>query len=298
MQNFLNDLLDELDNYYNLFVSLFPKLVLALFLLVMAWFVANTIGRFSLKLLKRRMDDPLLADFLSKIVKIVISIIGFLIALRIIGLGDAAASILAGAGISAFIIGFAFKDIGENFLAGIIMAFNRPFRIGDVIESGNVVGKIERLSLRDTLVKTFDGKDVYIPNGLLLKTPLFNYTIDGYLRSDFSIGIDYDSDLPLAVEVITKALHQVKGILWEEKVPTVVIDNLGNSTVNIKVYYWINTFDKNTNGLIVKSQAIVHAVNALIKAGFYLPTQVVELKNYNETILNSGQIGKKGIINQ
>lgn len=292
MQNFLEDILKELDNYYNFFIALFPKLVMALILLLIAWLLAGVLGKFSLKQLSRRADDPLLTDFLSKIVRITVGIIGFLMALRTIGLGDAAASILAGAGISAFIIGFAFKDIGENFLAGIIMAFNRPFRVGDVIESGSVVGTIQSLSLRDTRVKTFDGKDVFIPNGLLLKNPLYNYTLDGFLRSDFSIGIDYHADLPRSVAIIQNALKQVKGIVWDEKVPTVVIDHLGDSAINIKVYYWINTFDKEIDLLMVKSQAIVDAINGLVQAGIYLPRQVVELKNYNETILNAANSEK------
>ena len=108
--------------------------------------------------------------------------------------------------LTAIVIGFAFKDIGENFLAGVMMAFNRPFRIGDTIKSGDVEGKIVELSLRDTHIKTFDGKDVYVPNGQILKNPVYNYTIDGFLRHQFSIGIDYNSDIKKARDLIMNIL--------------------------------------------------------------------------------------------
>ena len=79
---------------------------------------------------------------------------------------------LAGAGISAFIIGFALKDIGENFLAGIILAFKRPFRVGDIVDINGLKGKVLTLNLRDTQIKTGDGKDVFIPNAVIIKNPL------------------------------------------------------------------------------------------------------------------------------
>ena len=182
MENFWNDLLDQVSAYYQSIVALMPKLVLGIIIILVFWYLSSLFKRWSGKWLRLRMDDPLLAVFLSRLVKATFLTIGLLAFLQVVGLGKAAGSLLAGAGISAFVIGFAFKDIGENFLAGILMAFKRPFRIGDVIESGDIKGTIIGLSLRDTQVKTFDGKDVYIPNGMILKNPIINYTIDGFLR--------------------------------------------------------------------------------------------------------------------
>ena len=206
---------------------------------------------------------------------------GLLAFLQVVGLGKAAGSLLAGAGISAFVIGFAFKDIGENFLAGILMAFKRPFRIGDVIESGDIKGTIIGLSLRDTQVKTFDGKDVYIPNGMILKNPIINYTIDGFLRQEFDIGLDYGSDISQAIKVILGTLAKVPGILQKEKAPSVLISELGSSSLNLKAYYWLDTFDHNVSGLEVKNQAVERTLLALDAAGFNLPGTIIEIKNYN-----------------
>jgi len=291
MNNLWTDLLDQIQTYYAVLVALLPKLALAVLVILLTLSLAGWAKRFTQRRLSQRMDDPLLANFLARLIKIGLSLIGFLIVLSLVGLGEAAASVLAGAGISAFIIGFAFKDIGENFLAGILMAFKRPFRIGDVIQSGDIEGKIIGLSLRDTQVKTFDGKDVYLPNGMLLKNPLINSTIDGFLRNEFDLGIDYDSDLNKAIEIIYDSLREVDGLLWDEnKSPNVAVKDLGASTLNLTVYFWINTFDSKVSGLKVKTEAIRNVLAQLKAAGFYLPADIVELKNYNRESLASKAI--------
>ncbi|MCB0561032.1 MAG: mechanosensitive ion channel family protein [Phaeodactylibacter sp.] len=281
MENFWNDLLDQMRTYYESVVALMPKLALGVLLILVFWYLSSLFKRWSGKWLRVRMDDPLLAVFLSRLVKATFITIGLLAFLQVVGLGNAAGSLLAGAGISAFVIGFAFKDIGENFLAGILMAFKRPFRIGDVIESGDIKGEIIGLSLRDTQVKTFDGKDVYIPNGLILKNPIINYTIDGFLRQEFDVGLDYGSDISQAIKVILGALAKVPGILQREKAPSVLISELGSSSLNLKAYYWLDTFDHNVSGLEVKNQAVEHTLLALDAAGFNLPGTIIEIKNYN-----------------
>ena len=274
-------MLYQMRTYYESVVALMPKLALGVLLILVFWYLSSLFKRWSGKWLRVRMDDPLLAVFLSRLVKATFITIGLLAFLQVVGLGNAAGSLLAGAGISAFVIGFAFKDIGENFLAGILMAFKRPFRIGDVIESGDIKGEIIGLSLRDTQVKTFDGKDVYIPNGLILKNPIINYTIDGFLRQEFDVGLDYGSDISQAIKVILGTLAKVPGILQKEKAPSVLISELGSSSLNLKAYYWLDTFDHNVSGLEVKNQAVEHTLLALDAAGFNLPGTIIEIKNYN-----------------
>lgn len=123
-------------------------------------------------------------------------------ALNILGFYGLATSILAGGGITAVILGFAFKDIGENFLAGFFMAFSRPFRTGDLIESEGLKGLVQTIELRHTHIRTADECDVYIPSAQLLSKPLFNYTRDGLRRGTFSVGIDYGDDADRACRLI------------------------------------------------------------------------------------------------
>ena len=125
------------------------------------WFLANKIRNGIRSRLATRLDDPLLSNFLGRVSGILIKLIGLMIFLKIIGLGGSVAAFLGAASIGTFVIGFALKDIGEHFLAGIVLAFNRPFRIGDTIEVSGNIGKVSDISLRNTHIKSFDGKDIY-----------------------------------------------------------------------------------------------------------------------------------------
>lgn len=287
MNNFWEDVSNILVDYYEGFVLIFPRLVLAVGVLIFFFFSARYLHHFIKRKLVVRLDDVLLANFIARTVKILYHILGLMIILSVLKLTAIAGSLLAGASLSAIVVGFAFKDIAENFLAGVIMAFRRPFRRGDVIQSGDVQGTVLHLNIRDTQVKTADGKDVFIPNGQILKNALFNYTIDGYLRYDFVIGIDYGSDVVRAIEIIHQTLRKVKGILTEEKKPTVMIKELNTSTIDLHIFFWIGDFSPNTSVARVKTEAMMNCVQALEHAGFYLPGNVMELKNYNENILKT-----------
>jgi small-conductance mechanosensitive channel len=216
-------------------------------------------------------EDKLLIGFIDSIFRIVNVSIGLLVFLFTIGQDEIASNVLGAATISSVVIGFAFKDIAENFLAGIIMAFNRPFSIGDTIMTGAVEGTITEMSLRDTHIKTFDGKDVYVPNSQIIKTPLYNYTTDGHLRKSFDIGLEYGTDIEATRSIILDAVNTTPGILQEEKSATTLIKNLGASTINIQVQYWVNTFNKQYTTEEINSQAIKKTLNALESAQINLP---------------------------
>lgn len=230
--------------------------------------------------LVKRMDDDLLANFLANIFGAIVILIGLLVVFRIIGLTGVISGLLAGAGISAFVIGFALKDIGENFLAGIVLAFKRPFQVGDIVDVSGIKGQVLTLNLRDTQLKTGDGQDIFIPNALIIKNPLINFTIDGFLRYDFIIGLDYGSEYESAMQLIRDVIQDVPDILKDHKKPTVWVKELAESTLNVQVTFWVNTFDRSIPDTDVKSAAILKVLVALEKAGYNLPARIVELKNY------------------
>lgn len=290
MFNDLNsDLGSTLQTYYEALLRLLPKLAVALIILLVFVFLAARIAQFTRKKLSNRLDDPLLAKFLARIIRWSVIILGIMLALNAVELGDLAGGLLAGAGVSAFVIGFAFKDIGENFLAGIMLAFSRPFNVGHTIETGDVKGNVVSLDLRNTQVKTFDGKDVFVPNSFVVKNPLINYTIDGFLRKEFKIGLDYGSDVNNALKILLDVLNSIPGILKEEKAPSVSIGSLGDSALILTAYYWLDTFDKDVSGSKVQTEAINRCLQTLTKAGYYLPGNILELKNYSSNHLAVSQ---------
>ena len=284
MTDFLNDVSTYMETYYQLLVQLFPKILLSIIVLAVSWLISLFIKNKLRHILTRKIDDPLLAKFIIRVVKTIVYIIAVLLILKIVGLGGAATAIWGTAGVGAFIIGFAFKDIFEHFLAGILLAFDRPFRIGDIVELDGNKGTVVALTIRSTHIKTFDGQDVYIPNGNIIKNALKNYTIDGFMRHEFIVGLDYGSNVPKAIDIIIGELNEIPEILKEEKAPAVIISDLTPSTLNLLVLFWLDTFDKNINAGAVKVEAVDKVLSALDKAGFYLPSDIIEIKRKPEKL--------------
>jgi len=276
------DLKEHISTYYDQLILFLPKLFVGIIILTIFWITMRLIRRRSIGLAKTRAENPLMIQFLDSIFRIINIIAGALLFLYIIGLSGMAASILGAASLSAVVIGFAFKDIGENFIAGVILAFNSPFRLRDTVKTGDVEGSIISLRLRDTHIKTFDGKDVYVPNAQILKNPLFNYTIDGFLRKSFIIGVDYGTDIDQARTILLDNIKSIKGVINDTKPPRTHIDSMSSSTVNIQVHYWIDTFDSKISGFDIHTDAVRSSLNKLAAAGINMPGDIMEIKNYGD----------------
>jgi len=266
MEEFFSDIIKHVEGYYHSLVDITPKAVLAVLVILISWFIASRIKAFADKKLKVRMQDPLLASFIANLIKALLIVIGFLFMFQVIGLTGVAQSVLAGAGISAFIIGFALKDIGENFLAGILLAFKRPFSVGDIIESNGVKGKVAALNLRDTQIKS-DSKNIYIPNALLIKNTLINFNSEGYLLQDFTIGLEYGSDYRKALEIITEVLKKDSEIVDKEYANSAVVSGITGTTIQVNVRYWVQTDLLVSDGKH-RSEIIMKVAEALKENGY------------------------------
>lgn len=274
----MKKLLEVFSDYSDKAILYLPKYLIAILVVLLLLYLLRSIRIKLSKILLSKAEDALLVNFLDSLFRIINIIIGFSLFLYITDNSTIAKGILGAAGISAFVIGFAFKDIGENFLAGVILAFNRPFRLGDVIKSADVEGSILEVSLRDTHIKTFDGKDVYIPNGQILKNPLYNYTIDGFLRKQFQIGVAYDSNIDDVRRYIIEILNDIPGILTNTKKPLTSISEIGDSSVIITAHYWINTFDKNNSSVEIHTTAITRVLKKLNEHKVEIPGTVIAMK--------------------
>ena len=281
MQNETITLSESFANFYNSVINQLPGIGIGILIVVLGSLIAKWIGQFARKRISAKTHDPLMSKFLGQAIKYVMIIFVILLALRAAGLGGIATAILTAAGASALVLGFAFKDIGENFIAGVILAFNRPFNVDDTVEIGSNFGKVKNLEFRYTKLKTFDGKDVYIPNSDVLTKPVTNYTEDGYFRWDFIIGIAYEDNIQGAKLTIMKALSDEPNVIEDdEHVNFVVEDQLATSTVNLKVYFWVDTKDFRRMALITKGNVVRNVKEALEKDGYYLPADIQEIKLY------------------
>ena len=278
----MNEILNRLNIYYHTFLKMLPRIGLAVLILVIGILVANWVTSVIKGRIKQKSHDPLMSNFLAKAIKLVFFIVIGLLTLNIAGLSGIAGAILATAGASAVVIGFAFKDIAENFLAGMILAFNRPFHIDDTVSIENVFGRVKAMEFRYTKITTFDGRNVYIPNSDVLTKPVYNYTEDGFYRSDFIIGIAYENDIDKAKALINQCLKDAKEIVQDEThVNFVIEDELAASTVNLKVFFWVNTGDFRRGMLEIRGNLIKIIKTNLESNGFNLPANITEIKFYD-----------------
>lgn len=274
-------LLAQLENFKTDFVALLPKLGLAVALLLVFWGLSWLFRRFLRRLLRLRLEDRLLLRFIVRSSGVVVMMVGFVLALRVLGLADIAVGLLSAAGVTAIVIGFAFKDIGENFIAGIFLAFDRPFKSGDLIQIGSQKGRVVLLNIRYTQLKTGDGKDVFVPNSSIIKGELINYTVDGYLRNEITLGIDYGSNLKQAEDIIRQVITDIPGVILDKGV-SVYASGFGDSSMNLTYTYWVDLFDQQYSIVQIRSAAFQKVWTALDAAGFSLPGNILELKNYND----------------
>ncbi|GAB1403399.1 Small-conductance mechanosensitive channel [anaerobic digester metagenome] len=259
-------------NFWHYVIQKTPSILIGLMFLALF----TLLGYGLRSLIKRRLNkgthDPLLTSFIGRVVMATMIIFGGAIFLNQLGLGAAASGILAGAGLSAIILGFAFKDIGENFIAGFFLAFSRGFSIGDVIEVAGIKGKVDSINLRTTHIRTFDGRDVFMPNAQMVKNPLSNFTRDGLLRYDFVIGLDYVANISEAIELIMKTLDAEKRIEHEDDLkPFALLEQFSTSRITLRISYWVNSYDFLGPIAFLQTDVMNKVIVALTEAGFNLP---------------------------
>jgi len=281
MQEPTKTISESLLKTYNNFIDQLPGIGIGILIIILSILISSWIGRFASRRISARTEDPLMSRFLGNAIKYTLISIAIMLGLRAAGLGGIATGILTAAGASAVVLGFAFKDIGENFIAGIILAFNRPYDVNDTVDINGNFGKVKTLEFRYTKLKTFDGKDVYIPNSDVLTKPVTNFTEDGFFRWDFVIGIAYEDNISGAKQIILETLKKEENVIEDEEHENFVIeDELATSTVNLKVFFWVNTIDFRRMALITKGLVVKNVKEALEEGGYYLPADIQEIKLY------------------
>lgn len=278
-----NRIREAFEDFWESLAAKTPDILVGLILFVIFLVIAHLVRKLIRTRLGRRAQDPLLVNFIARIFFLVILVLGIILFLGQVGLTQVAGSLLAGAGVGALILGFAFKDIGENFIAGFFLAVSRPFSIGDIVEIESYTGKVKSLDFRNTHIRTFDGRDIFVPNATLVKNTLTNFTRDGLMRHDFVVGIDYEDETTEAIRIILEEMDTLTDIVKTTNLqPFVIVNNFGVSTVDLRIFFWINTHDFLGSVTVLKSHVMEAVFRRLKQEGFTLPANIVELKIYQE----------------
>ena len=146
---------------------------------------------------------------------------------------------LATGGVVAIVLGFAFREIGENLLAGIFLNFSRPFEVGDLIKSGGLTGTVRAIDVRSVHIRTADACDVFVPSAKIFREELYNYTRDGMRRPNFCIGVAYHDEPEAVVTLLQDTIRQVEDVLPEPRA-FVSIKEFADSWIVYELFFWVD----------------------------------------------------------
>ena len=268
----LNRLSESLLAFWQKTIDLAPQALLAIIVLVIFLLIGRAAGRGLGLVLQRAGLTPTHQLFFRRLVRWAAGLVGLAVALSLVGLGGVAAGLLAGGSLTAVVFGFAFRQIGENLLSGLFLAFSRPFNVDDYIESAGLEGTVRAIELRHTHIRTADGRDVYIPNAQIFNQPLTNYTRDGRLRPSFKVGLDYRDDIAAACALLA-AETAAGGCVLADPPPAANVCGLAATVVEIEVVYWVDAFAAGYDGLRVKGEVMDRCRAALLAAGFTVSSE-------------------------
>ena len=237
-----NLLLGKIGRWINEFIHLLPNIALAALILVLGLFVAKWIRKLSYKLFKRFGHNETLNNLFSSFIYVVVLGIVFFIILSILELDKAVTSILAGAGIIGLALAFAFQDIASNFMSGIFISMRKPLRVGDIVLVQGFEGQVVEVNLRDTVIDTFKGQLVIIPNKDVYQNPIENFSHLKKRRFDLPIGVSYGEDLDKVKQVAIDAVKDVENVSSEHP-PVLFFTEFGESSINFTLRFWIDSAD-------------------------------------------------------
>lgn len=274
------------------FIRLLPNILIASLILVLGFYIAKLIQKLAQKIFHRFTQHETISNLFSSFVYLLAIGVTLFVALSVLHLDKAVTSILAGAGIAGIALAFAFQDIAANFMAGILLLIRRPLVIGDLVKSNNVMGKVITLNMRDTIIQTFQGQMVIVPNKEIFQNSLENFTRSGKRRIDLTVGVSYGDDLDKVKEVTLQAVKKIT-VLDNERPPRLFYTEFADSSINFTLQVWINSTEQPIfwQGT---SEAIMLIKKAFDENGISIPYPIRTLdfgikggENLAETIKNS-----------
>ncbi len=228
----------------NAFLTRLPYIVIGIIAFFIFLIIARVVKGVVHAAGERTRLNVTLADLLGRLASAVIIILGVFVAAVVIFPTFKPGDLVAGLGITSVAIGFAFKDILQNFFAGILILWRQPFVIGDQIRSKEYEGTVEDINVRSTRLKTYDGERAVLPNGDVYTNAVLVRTAFDKRRVRFTVGIGYPDSIEKARSTITRVLGETEGVLPDPG-PWVYVTELAGSSVNFTVYFWVKPEQSN-----------------------------------------------------
>ncbi|MBE9048665.1 mechanosensitive ion channel family protein [Pleurocapsales cyanobacterium LEGE 10410] len=264
-------------------IKALPSLLSALVVLFLTKYLVQIVLKVIDETGKRTIKSTSLELLLEKICRIGVWTVGVLLACVLAFPGFELGDIIATLGVGSVAIGFAFQDIFKNFLAGIILLVEEPFRIGDEVVIGDYQGKVENISIRTTKIRTYKGERVLLPNSTVFTNAVKVATAYDYRRTDLAVGVDYNTPLSQARQLLEETIAAVSGVV-QKPAPEIDVVNFGDSSIDFVVRYWSNSQQKEIRN--VQTRATIAIKQALDGADISIPYPIRTLYYYNQEKYN------------
>ncbi|OJU25685.1 MAG: mechanosensitive ion channel protein MscS [Nitrobacter sp. 62-13] len=264
----------EFKRFYRKTVQSWPLVILAICILAITWLLAKLVALLARHFLSRRITSPLLLTVMARVLSVPVFLFGVYFILQVAGLTRLALTVLGGTSLIGILIGFAFRDIAENFLASLLLSVRNPFRSGDLVEVAGHTGIVQNLNTRTTILLTLDGSHVQIPNAIVYKNTIENFSSNPSRRATFTVGIGYESSAAKAQKLVSQVLLEHPAVLGAPEA-LVLVEELGAATVNIRILYWFDSTiyspAKINSALLRQTKKVLH------EGGIILPDPAREV---------------------
>lgn len=264
-------------------IKILPGIVLALVVLLVTQFAANLARKATRKVAQRTLNSLSLQSLLVHTAFVATWVGGIILACILAFPGFSLASVVALLGLGSVAIGFAFQDIFKNFLAGVLLLLQEPFSLGDQIIVSDFEGTVEEIALRSTQIRTYGGEQVVMPNSIVFTSPVQVLTARPQRRTDLAIGVDYNTPLPKAVDVLFQAVQGVEEV-GQAPSPEIDIVGFGDSSIDLMVRYWTKPEMKVVRR--VRTQVMIALKQACDAADISIPYPIRTLYYYNQEKFN------------
>lgn len=272
---------DKIQGMLNGLIVMLPNIVLALIVFALFFFAARAIKFLVQRLTRKYRHARNLGLVLGRLSQGIVILVGLFVALSIVIPSFKAGDLIQLLGISGVAIGFAFRDILQNFLAGILILLTEPFRIDDQIVFKDFEGTVENIQTRATTIRTYDGRRIVIPNSELFTNSVTVNTAFENRRLEYDVGIGYGDDIDRAKQLMLEAINSVDGVL-KDPAPDVLVVELAESSVNIRARWWINP-PRRADALDMQDKVLTAIKNKLVANGIDLPFPTQQILFHDQT---------------
>ncbi|MGB3510757.1 MAG: mechanosensitive ion channel family protein [Microcoleaceae cyanobacterium] len=283
MNEITNVVINSLKDVLESTIKIIPAIFIALIIILLTRYLAQLVQKLSDQVGKRTVRSKSLQVLLQKTAYVGTWVIGVIVACVIAFPGLQLGDIIATLGLGSVAVGFAFQDIFKNFLAGVLLLLQEPFRIGDQIIVENYEGTVEQIDIRTTKIRTYNGERVILPNSNVFTSAVQVRTAFGTRRTDLGVGVDYNTPLSEASDILQQLIQQVEGVL-DSPTPEIDLVSFNDSSIDFIVRYWTKAEQKEVRR--TQTKAIIAIKKAFDKADINIPYPIRTLYFYNQDKYN------------